>query len=70
MKFKKYAVLKPRSEKLLVNYHTNRLLQHRFRAHKKKKKKETFLLYDNKPTADNDIDSYLHDAMSTNILAK
>lgn len=72
LKFKKYAVLKPRSEKLLVNYHTNRLLQHRFRARKssEKKKKETFLLYDNKPTADNDIDSYLQDAMSTNILAK
>lgn len=42
LKFKKYAVLKPRSEKLLVNYHTNRLLQHRFRAHKKKKKKRHF----------------------------
>lgn len=40
LKFKKYAVLKPRSEKLLVNYHTNRLLQHRFRARKSSEKKK------------------------------
>lgn len=39
LKFKKYAVLKPRSEKLLVNYHTNRLLQHRFLARNSSEKK-------------------------------